>query len=245
MNEITSAQELVEAVHGQKGKQWNRWYYRGQTNARFGLVPKAGRGQYQNEDDERMLRVWFRHALPHLRILNRSLNEWEKLAVAQHHGLVTRLLDWTFNPLVAAFFACVDSDGGIDDGADGTIFAYFSSTEPIRIEEGQMPKSPFKLRGVRRVTPTPLVPRIASQGGIFTLHNPPNRDLAKAVPRGDQVRRFRIPGKAKQSLAAQLSHLGFNRLALFPDLDGAAAHVNWTFRFLPSPRGNWRVPRAR
>lgn len=43
-------------------------------------------------------------------------SEWYVLAVAQHNGLPTRVLDWTTSPLVAAHFACGDERYKKDDG---------------------------------------------------------------------------------------------------------------------------------
>src|SRR5207248_5828810 len=56
------------------------------------------------ELEEHVLRNFIRYSRPHLDDA-RSHNDWELLIAAQHHGVPTRLLDWTYSPLVAAFFA--------------------------------------------------------------------------------------------------------------------------------------------
>src|SRR3954451_2726659 len=60
------------------------------------------------ELEEHILRNFIRYSRPYFD--NPPENEWEVLVAAQHHGLPTRLLDWTYSPLVAAHFATVESE---------------------------------------------------------------------------------------------------------------------------------------
>ena len=56
----------------------------------------------KTELEEHILRNFARYSRPHLQ---HATNEWELLVSAQHHGVPTRLLDWSYSPLVAAHFA--------------------------------------------------------------------------------------------------------------------------------------------
>ncbi len=87
--------------------------------------------------------------------------------------------------------------------------------------------------GIHRVAPSSVTPRIGRQGGIFTVHGPPDEGLEERLPAGDRLEKFVIGGRERRDFAIQLSHYGVNRLSLFPDLDGLSAHINWAFTYLP------------
>jgi hypothetical protein len=194
------------------------WYYRGQSKTTHKLIPKAGRPPYSNEgnNDRSIFNAWKRHAVGY--VVLAPENDWGWLALAQHHGLATRLLDWTFNPLVAAFFAV----SGNDD-CDAAVYAHFSKRSSVSTSVN----TPFENEGIVRFHPDAVGQRIIQQGGIFTVHNPPTLSIEEGLPNGDQLEKLVIDRSYRKKFAEELSHYGINKLSLFPDLDGLSTHINW------------------
>jgi len=113
-----------------------RYIFRGQCDKDdWELKPKAGRViSIKSKDDDQhkdeiLFRKWKKHAYAYEK---RSLEtDWEWLTIAQHHGLPTRLLDWTRNPLVATFFAIRHTKQENEKSRkklDAVVYVYFDST---------------------------------------------------------------------------------------------------------------------
>ncbi len=245
MNEATvrTVSEYLDEIRPNH-KDWKHWYYRGHSKLSYDLLPKAGRLQACASDadyDQRMFHAWKLHSVGFINNFE-SYDDWDLLAIAQHHGLSTRLLDWTFNALNAAYFALYGRASSIDPSTDCAVYAHFSTLQSLTTphcltnsapaKKQALNPNPFEIEGIRRVSPRSVVPRIARQGGIFTIHGPPHLDLNSNLTQGEELRRYVIPGENKADFARELSHYGVNSLSLFPDLDGLSDHINWTFETL-------------
>lgn len=196
------------------------WIFRGQSDASWPLVPKAGRPEYRDTSDQGVFNSWRRRAVEHLSIPDG--NDWDWLAVAQQHGLATRLLDWTANPLVAAYFA-------VETGGSKSA-AIFVLRSPRKVPVQNV--GPFEYKGVGIVRPRSVVPRLSRQSGVLTYHNPPDRPLELALANaralaGATLAKVTIAPSYRSTLLLELRQYGITRAALFPDLDGLSAHLNW------------------
>jgi hypothetical protein len=146
-------------------------------------------------------------------------SEWDLLALAQHHGLPTRLLDWTSNPLIACYFA-VTADPA---GRDPTARIYAVRTTRITKIETDPAFGPFDTPQVLRFYPRTVSERLASQRGFFTVHPNP------LSPLDGEARVFNIDARHRPYFRRRLYRLGIDPWAVKGGLDGLCEMIDWQY----------------
>lgn len=198
-----------------------RWVFRGQSDISFKLIPSVGRGPRTARSIQKYERSLFdnfrREA--HGLLSNVPADEWEWLSVAQHHGLPTRLLDWTHNLLVALYFAV---EARTDD--DGAILALRAVN---KASEEKRTRPPFDLISPVKYYPNIVTPRIRAQEGVFVVCSTPEVPLDESLPRDWRIESLRVPRNRKAGLRYELFRVGVHASSLFPDVDGLAARIRW------------------
>ncbi|MCL2916755.1 FRG domain-containing protein [Shewanella litorisediminis] len=194
----------------------NRWMFRGQANSDWAVIPKAGRAPYSERSDLDYFASWKRKASEYIQI--KPENEWEWMAIAQHHGLPTRLLDWTYNPLVAAFFASLS-----EPEKDAAIYCLLPNLNIVPENA-----KPGNHKNIAKYKPTMVASRIGRQSGLFTAHPKPEVELSKGLTAKDKLEVHIIKAAYKRQMLFELNHYGINKLTLMGDLDGLSSHMCWT-----------------
>ncbi len=92
--------------------------FRGMSNKDWGLENTLFRncGQQSDELEKSLIRNFKKYAAKEIALIPGVDSVWKTLATAQHHGLPTRLIDWTYSPLVAMHFATEDLGEYNEDG---------------------------------------------------------------------------------------------------------------------------------
>jgi len=198
--------------------------HRGHGAEFFALLPKVGRrvdGKvvYDPHREKVIFENFKRRAF--LKVPATLATELDWLAIAQHHGLPTRLLDWTPNPLVAAFFAVSSLDPIAESARVYALRVY----ERMRIDPNQDPFDPSKPGEVRFHIPPYVTDRVGAQRGCFSVHPDPT---VPYEPSG--LAYHDIPRSACAYVQRRLFSFGIDASAIMADLDGLARALEWQFR---------------
>jgi hypothetical protein len=240
---IGSIAELLEALPDDLATAQHIWY-RGVSNTAYDLLPSLARfGGLPAEAT--LLKRFKQNALP--QIISRPTTEWEWLFLMQHHGLPTRLLDWTENPLVALYFSVTNNSPDADnrDGAfwllspvelnkhskvifDGVDIPGFDEDEAlVGYQPSQIKVQKHSLGPIAAIA-TRNNPRIQMQMGVFTVSH--LEITAINHPSHDFVWKYVIPADRKAIIRSELKLLNMTKMALFPDLNSVAEHAKELLR---------------
>ena len=195
--------------------------YRGVSNVDYKLISTLGRvnlkkGETLEDVERHSLRVFKERAIAFITTI--PANNWEWLALAQHHGLPTRLIDWTRNPLVALYFSVRNFNN------DEQSAIYVLKQKNQNAVDIEIHKDPLKLNGPPlRYIPSHVTPRIIAQNGLFTFH--PGDANSPFNP--DEMDKIVIPAERRKTLKQELYRYGIHEASMFPGLDGLASHIKW------------------
>lgn len=181
-------------------------------------IPTVGRppAVYSAINEERVFRAFQQSAEPMFQLP--VTGAWNWLAVAQHHGLPTRLLDWTTNPLVACYFAISSGDPKDDAVVHAVNIPADDIVDPLKNPD------PFMIDRVMFLVPAKSAPRIVNQRGLFSVHSQPDRAWAP-----ENSDKFVIPAGMRSRFRRTLFKMGVDHSHIYPDIVGLCEMLKWRY----------------
>ncbi len=245
--------ELQEVLfHNTWDERINRYRspyaYRGMANKDHQLMTSLMRmgGDYVKLE-KHLLRNFRKYSLKNTVPLKRD-STWEWLSLAQHHGLPTRLLDWTYSPYVALHFATAEITEFDNDGVIWCVnFMELNELLPFRLKEvieeegsniftvemlskicgdlNELEEYSYKKEDfVLFMEPPSIDEWIINQYALFSMMSKPNGLLSEwLTARPEYYFRIIIPRALKREIRDKLDQANINERTIFPGLDGLSA----------------------
>lgn len=235
MNSFSELLKRIENARERIGISKHPAWYRGHANLSYKLLPSILRCRSGLKHERNLYAVFKTQAGS---MIDRGLNSWAVLAIMQHYGVPTRLLDWSESLDVALFFAISENKPNpciwilnpyrlnetatghniIYDDADPLPFDYY---ETIR-------NSPWSVQYPIATAPPWINERIRRQRGCFTIHGFEEKPIEELE--GKFVKRVVIPTHLVKLIRKYFKQKDFGYFEIFPDLPGLAESLVQQFR---------------
>ena len=244
---LTSWEQFLRTI---SESRYSNWAFRGQRKSAWPLESALSRyfREFSVQPDawadqeDRILRIFKRKAHQYLNHPPPTDDDLEWLALMQHHGAPTRLLDFTWSPYVAAFFALESAR------TEGAIWAvnparFSSSRNKSQSKVDPRMKDVYRKvyqNGKRRVLwmgePHPMNRRLIAQSGTFVmpgiLNEPLDRILSETPEPEDAIAKLVLPAeKMRETGMRELYRMNITYAQLFPDLEGLARSLGYELEF--------------
>jgi hypothetical protein len=227
---------------------YSNWAFRGERDERWPLYSSLSR-YLQNfgvdrrawaDQEKRILRVFKRKAHQFLAQPPDPGDDFQWLALMQHHGAPTRLIDFTWSPYVAAFFAL---ERTLNDGVVWAVnpTAVNSSRADRRKLMDPRIKDNFSrhyLKGDQRVIwmgePHTMNRRLIAQSGTFAVPGMLDVPIEEILSDRDQeniLAKFILTNAVREVGMRELYRMNITYATLFPDLDGLARSMSYELEF--------------
>lgn len=210
--------------------------------------------------EEHLLRNFIRYARPYLK--DPGANDWELLITSQHHGLPTRLLDWSHSPLVAAHFASAgpQNEDRVIWKLDWPALHKHFNLKPLAFlvsdlnelitQKGWKSAWDFFDSDNHReffvcmLEPPAIDERLKVQGGAFTLASLKTMSLDQMLHKhgiADCLSQVIIPADRVALIRDQLDMCSLDERHLFPGLDGIASGLTRYYSASAIPENSGRA----
>lgn len=231
--EVTSVEEYLNTIKQYKeDKQSDDFLFRGQSDD-HPLIPKISRLNPRGDllSTERLLLQEFKRTNPLLIEGHQSYDDWDYLTLGQHHGLPTRLLDWSHNALTALWFATNKVTGDSNSINNAVVWVLITGPEDYDLNIETV--HPFEVAETKIFRPRIIKQRINNQSGVFSIQTSNEIEhklpLDKIAPFSDKLLKIKLPLESLQDIRTDLNVLGVNAFSIFPELEGLCAYLQWRY----------------